>query len=123
MTSQEFVRLAKTFVVGGDPLEYLNKLLRKLSETHVSLRPLIHRLTEVNMSSSEFPQSSKDFRALLDSTSQDVRTEFRTQGVWAGVEELRRRLEQFRSLDVFVELAEQMGTQLNHFSETYEQFV
>lgn len=123
MTSRDFVRLTGVFVESGDAFDYLNALLRTIHEAHVTLSTKISGMIRTEPGTNLATNAHNEFRATVSGTSTEIRSSFRTQSVWAGVEDLRRRIEKVRVSDISVELGESVGSQLSLFSDAYEEFV
>ncbi len=123
MTSRDFVCLTGRFIQDSPALEYLLSLLGMIKEAHTSLLERMSAVIRAQNGSSQLHSAQTSLTTALSSFSSTIRTDFDTQKVWAGVEDLRGRAAKLREETFAQEVAGSIGGQLSIFSNAYEQFV
>lgn len=123
MTSRDFIGLTARFIESSAPFEYLLSLLLVIAEAHESLSGDVSGLAAVQDNSNHVVPAHLRLTTKLRGVSERVRNEFESRKVWAGVEDLGRRVRDLAESEFAQEVGEKVATQLSRFSEIYEQFL
>jgi hypothetical protein len=121
MISREFLQLTNVFIASSGAYDYLLSLLTELSQASASIDDVSHQLASASRAEAVSVRDS--LATILETTASQVRISRETRKVWAGIDELDRRIAAFGDAGFGKTVRDSISERLQRFATTYEEFV